>query len=201
MRPKEFSRLPGADVFHARYGLADAPTVLFMGRLQARKGVDILIEAFLAAEVEPARLLIVGPDEGMGPALRAMAGGDQRIVFTGYLDGSDRLAALAASDVFALPATGEGQSIALLEAMAAGLPVVISPGCFMDEVEPRGAGFVAEASVEAFAVKLRDLLRDGEKRREMGAKARSFAAEKHSWESVASELERVYLELLDASRS
>ncbi len=201
VRPKEFSQLPGADVFRARYGLADAPTVLFMGRLQARKGVDILIEAFLAAEVENARLLIVGPDEGMGPALRAISGGDPRIVFTGYLDGSERLAALAAGDVFALPATGEGQSIALLEAMAAGLPAVISPGCYMDEVDDYGAGFVAEASVEAFAAKLRELLRDGEKRREMGAEAWGFVAEKHSWESVTAALESVYLELIEASKS
>ncbi len=201
LRLKEFSQLPGAESFRARYGLANAPTVLFMGRLQARKGVDILVDAFLAADVKKARLLIVGPDEGMGSALRAMAGGDPRIVFTGYLDGSERLAALAGSDVFALPATGEGQSIALLEAMASGLPVVISPGCYMDEVDDHGAGFVAEASVEAFALKLRELLRDGETRRDMGAKARSLVAEKHSWESVAAALESVYLELLEASKS
>ena len=58
-----------------------------MGRLQARKGVDLLIKAFIAADVADARLLIVGPDEGMLPALQALAGGDSRIVFTGYLDG------------------------------------------------------------------------------------------------------------------
>ena len=60
--------------------------------------------------------------------------GDSRIVFTSYLDGEDRIGALAASDIFALPATGEGQPLAALEAMAASLPLVLSPGCNMDEV-------------------------------------------------------------------
>ena len=154
----EFASLPSADDFRARYRLGKAPTVLFMGRLQARKGVDVLINAFRAADVAESRLLIVGPDEGMLSTLRDLAAGDPRIAFAGYLSGDARLQALAASDIFALPATGEGQSIAVLEAMAAGMPVALSPGCNMDEVADYGAGFVLPASEEAFAVKLRVLL-------------------------------------------
>lgn len=192
---EEFSQISGAGAFRARYGLADAPTALFTGRLQARKGVDVLIEAFLTAEVEHSSLLIVGPDEGMLPRLKAIASDDPRIVFTGYLQGEDRLAALAASDVFALPATGEGQPLAALEAMAAGLPVIISPGCNLDEVEAWGTGFVVEATVEAFAEKLRQLLQDGALRREMGAKARRLVEARFTWERVVYELEQVYLDL------
>ena len=138
-RPTRFSVIPNgvrlgdfdkrelAADFRMRYDLGAAPTVLFMGRLQARKGVDVLIEAFKAADLAESRLLIVGPDEGVLPALKSLAGGDARIVFTGYLGGDARLGALAASDIFALPATGEGQPMAALEAMAAGLPVLLSP--------------------------------------------------------------------------
>lgn len=192
---EEFAQLSGAEGFRARYRLADAPTVLFMGRLQARKGVDVLIEAFLAAAVAHSRLLIVGPDEGMLPRLKAIAGGDPRIVFTDYLTGEDRLAALAASDVFALPATGEGQPLAALEALAAGRPVIVSPGCNLDEVADWSAGFVVEATARAFAEKLRALLGDGALRREMGAKACQLAEERFAWERVVDELEQVYLSL------
>ncbi|MCY3779642.1 MAG: glycosyltransferase [Chloroflexi bacterium] len=188
----EFSPLPAAAGFRERYRMGDSPTVLFLGRLQARKGVDILIKAFLAADVADSRLLIVGPDEGMMPQLRTLADGDPRIIFTGYLAGEARLDALAAGDIFALPANGEGQSIAVLEAMAAGLPVVISPGCNMDDVEAAGAGYVVEAAVEAFADSLRELLRDGEKQREMGAQARRLVEERHTWDKVAEALEGVY---------
>lgn len=193
---REFESLPAATNFRARFGLGTAPTVLYMGRLQARKGVDVLLRAFLAAEVADSRLLIAGPDEGMLGKLREMAAGDERIVFTGYLDGSERLEALAAAAVFALPAIGEGQSIAVLEALAAGLPVVLSPGCNMNEVADAGAGFVVEATAPAFADKLRLLLHDEQARQEMGAAARLLARERYSWTRAAADMERVYAGLL-----
>ncbi len=193
----EFSPLPAAARFRERYRMGDSPTVLFMGRLQARKGADVLIKAFLAADVADARLLIVGPDEGMLPQLRTLAGDDPRIIFTGYLAGEARLEALAAGAVFALPATGEGQSIAVLEALAAGMPVVISPGCNMDEVAAAGAGFVVEVSVEALAGKLRQLLTDGGLGRQMGARARKLAEASYSWGKIAVRLEEVYAGLLE----
>ncbi len=190
--PRELESLPAATDFRARFGLGAAPTVLYMGRLQARKGVDVLLRAFLAADVADSRLLIAGPDEGMLGRLRELAAGDERVVFAGYLDGSQRLEALAAGDVFALPAVGEGQSIAVLEALAAGLPVVLSPGCNMNEVADAEAGFVVEATVDAFAAALRRLLHDESLRQEMGAGARLLAREKYSWARAAADMERVY---------
>ena len=192
----EFSSLPPAADFRERHGLGAAPTVLYMGRLQARKGVDLLIEAFRAADVSESRLLIAGPDEGLLPRLKRLAAGDERISFAGYLDGSARLQAFAAADVFALPARGEGQSMAALEAMAAGLPALLSPGCNMDEVAAAGAGYVVEATVEAFADKLGDLLRQAELRREMGRRARQLVEARYSWDKVAAALERVYARLV-----
>ncbi|MCY3581637.1 MAG: glycosyltransferase [Chloroflexi bacterium] len=192
---REFASTPAAADFRARFGLGTAPTVLYLGRLQARKGVDVLLRAFLAADVVDSRLLIAGPDEGMLRTLRRLAAGDKRIVFAGYLDASERLSALGAADVFALPAIGEGQSIAVLEALAAGLPVALSPGCNMNEVAVAEAGFVTQATVAAFADKLRVLLRDELLRQQMGAAARQLARERYSWARVAAELERVYMDL------
>ena len=194
----EFAHLPSANDFRARYRLDQSPTVLFMGRLQARKGVDVLVKAFQAADVAESRLLVVGPDEGMLSTLRDLADGDPRIAFTGYLSGEARLQALAAGDIFAMPATGEGQSIAALEAMAAGMPVVLSTGCNMDEVADYGAGYVVQASVEAFAGRLRELLLDGDLRRQMAARARRLVEEKYTWDEVAKELERVYQGLVSS---
>lgn len=183
--------------FRERYALGNAPMALFMGRLHARKGVDVLIEAFKAAGVEDARLLIVGPDDGMLPTLKALAGDDGRIVFTGHLDGDARLGALAASDIFALPATGEGQPMAALEAMAAGLPVVISPGCNLDAVGKAGAGFVVEPTRTAFAGKLRELIQDGAIRGMMGRRASRLAGEKYSWRTTANAWVKTYQQLIE----
>lgn len=204
LRPIRFSVIPnGVDLgsfnrrelaaeFRKRYELGDAPAALFMGRLQKRKGADVLIKAFKAANVADSRLLIVGPDEGMLPVLKALAGGDPRIIFTGYLEGDARLGALAAGDIFALPAIGEGQPIAALEAMAAGAPVLLSPGCNLDEVEEAGAGYVVAATVDAFAEKLRLHLIDDAARRRMGERARQLVSERYRWDGVAERLENVY---------
>ncbi len=190
-----FNRRKLAAEFRQRYQLGDAPVALFMGRLQQRKGVDLLIEAFKAADVADSRLLIVGPDEGMMPLLKRLADGDQRIVFTGYLDGDARLGALAAGELFALPATGEGQPMAALEAMAASMPVLLSPGCNLDEVEAVGAGHVIDATVEDIADKLRLLFANESLRRKMGARARQLVDERYSWDGVAARLEDVYTSL------
>ena len=193
-----FADLPDAADFRRRYDLGEMPTVLFMGRLQRRKGLDVLIQAFQQANVEHSRLLIAGPDEGMMNAIQALAAGDERIAVAGYLSGEERWRALAAGDVFALPAVGEGLSIAALEAMAAEMPVILSPGCNMNEVEAAGAGYVAAASADAFAAKLRLLLADSDRRARMGKAARQLIAQKYTWDTIVIQLESVYSGLLQS---
>lgn len=188
--PDEFANLSGRESFRARYGLGDAPVSLFMGRLHARKGVDVLARAFLHADVPDARLVIAGPDEGMLPVLQSLH--DGRIVLTGYLDASQRLEALAAADVFCLPATGEGLSMAALEALASGLPSILSPGCNLPEAAEAGAALIVEPQVEPLAAALRELLGDAARRARMGAAARSLIRKRFTWQSVGARLEAVY---------
>jgi glycosyltransferase involved in cell wall biosynthesis len=171
--------------------------VLFMGRLHERKGLQLLIPAFAdAVKTAPdARLLIAGPDEGMSSTLEAqvnqcnLAG---RVIFTGMLTGDDRLAALAAADLFALPAVGEGFSMAVLEAMACGLPVLLTPGCNFPEVVDAGAGLVVERQVPALRGALCTLLTGGERRASMGRSARALIQARFTWSQVVTQLEDVY---------
>jgi glycosyltransferase involved in cell wall biosynthesis len=186
----EFAQLTGRDEFRARYGLGDAPVCLFLGRLHARKGVDVLVRAFVQANVPGARLVLAGPDEGMLAALEPLV--DARIVVTGYLSGAERLAALAAADVFCLPATGEGLSMAALEALAAGLPAILSPGCNLPEAAEAGAGVIVEPEAEPLAAALRDLLTDAPKRQVMSAAARELVRDRFTWGAAAAQLEQVY---------
>ena len=73
---REFEALPDASAFRARHGLGAAPTVLYLGRLQARKGVDLLLRAFQSADVADSRLVIAGPGRGhAGAAARSGGGG------------------------------------------------------------------------------------------------------------------------------
>jgi len=192
--PDAYGELAGRDAFRERYRLGDGPLCLFMGRLHPRKGVDVLAQAFKGANVPSARLVIVGPDEGLLATLQPLL--DERIVLTGYLGGDDRLAAFAAADLLALPAVGEGLPMVVLEAMAAGLPVVVSPGCNLPEVAAYSAGVEVEPSVEPLAIALRDLLTDASKRESMGQNARRLVRERFTWDAVAAQLEEVYAHLL-----
>ncbi|MCA0458815.1 MAG: glycosyltransferase [Chloroflexi bacterium] len=188
--PADYADLSGRGAFRAKYQLGDAPVCLFMARLHPRKGVGLLVEAFKAAGLPDARLVIAGPDEGMLDTLRPML--DARIVVTGYLGGADRLAAFAAADVLALPAVGEGLPMVVLEAMAAGLPVIVSPGCNLPEVVQHGAGLEVEAVVEPLSGALRSLLPDAARRARMGAAARALVNERFTWDAVAAQLEGLY---------
>ncbi len=188
--PAEYTNPSGREGFRARYGLGDAPVCLFMGRLHPRKGVGLLVEAFKAAHVPDARLVIVGPDEGMLDSLRQQV--DERIILTGYLGGADRLAAFAAADLLALPAVGEGLPMVVLEAMAAGLPVIVSPGCNLPEVPEYGAGLEVEAAVEPLTVVLQSVLADASRRGVMSHAARTLVNERFTWDSIAAQLEGLY---------
>ncbi|MBN1680351.1 MAG: glycosyltransferase [Anaerolineae bacterium] len=197
VRIEDFADLPPGEPFREQWNLGSGPVVLFLGRLHERKGLQFLIPAFAeAVQAAPqARLLIVGPDEGMLAVLRALVdahGLADHVIFTGMLTGDDKLAALAAADLFALPAVGEGFSMAVLEAMACGLPVLLTPGCNFPEVVDAGAGLVVPREIDALAHALRDVLTGDERRASMGRRARDLVQARFTWPQVVAQLDDVY---------
>lgn len=197
----DFAALPPGGPFRARWELGDGPVVLFLGRLHERKGLQLLIPAFarVVRDAPGARLLIVGPDEGMLPALQAQVRTHElagHVIFTGLLTGADKLAALAAADVFALPAVGEGFSMAVLEAMACGLPVLLTPGCNFPEAAEAGAGLIVAREVDALQAALHSLLTGSDHRAGMGHRARALVEAHYTWPQVAAQMLAAY----DATR-
>jgi glycosyltransferase involved in cell wall biosynthesis len=142
--------------FLARYPeLRGKRLLLFMGRLHPKKGCDLLLEAFAATLAEdPAwRLIFAGPDEVQWQsalAERAVALGiANRIVWTGMLRDAQKWGALAAAEVFALPSHQENFGIAVAEALACGVPVLISRAVnIWREIEAAHAGLVAPDTLE-----------------------------------------------------
>ncbi len=179
--------------FCARFDVSpDAPLALYLGRLHPRKGIDVLARAFSLADVPGARLALVGPDDGAVRRVRPLL--DERAIVTGYLEGALRGGALAAASVFALPALGgEGLSMAALEALAAGVPVLLSPACHLSEVEAAGAGQIIPSDPERLAEALRAALtRSPAERVRMGAAGRALVERRFTWERVAAAYEGVY---------
>jgi glycosyltransferase involved in cell wall biosynthesis len=194
----EFSELPERGVFRReRLNGYEDPVILFLGRLTFKKGIDLLIEAFARARRESfCRLVIAGPDdEGLEPSLRAVAercGVTDDVAFVGPVYGRDRLAALACADIWALASHTENFGVAVVEAMASGLPVVISPAVnIAAEVAAAQAGIVAELTAEAFANVLRALLADQNRRRTLADSARAFAG-RFEWRAIMPSLTEMY---------
>lgn len=152
---------PAVDAHALREAFLDAAPhlrnkriVLFLGRLHPKKGCDMLIHAFAehARETPDAHLLMAGPDNGnWQPALQAMAqshGIAHRVSWPGMLQGHLKWGAFHASDVFVLPSHQENFGVAVAEALACGLPVLVSDKVNVwREIESDRAGFVAPDTV------------------------------------------------------
>ena len=176
--------------------------ILFVGRLEKRKGVKYLLEAFrqVKQEIPDSRLIIVGP----GTRLRrryekhVMKNGLKDVVFTGLVPYEELPRYYKAADVFCAPATGrESFGIILLEAMAVGKPIVASNIEGYANVVSHGVDglLVPPADKESLAQALISLLADGSLRQKMGAKGRAKALE-HSWEQIAKKVLNYYVRVL-----
>ena len=177
--------------------------VLSVGRLEARKGVNHLIEAMAAVqrEVPDARLVLVGD----GPERRALAAHAEALnvdaLFTGQVEDADLPGYLHASDVVCAPAVGgESFGIVLLEAMACGKAIVASRIEGYDAVVGGGdcAALVEPGDRRALADAIVSILRDANLRRALSLRAER-AAQRFDWSTIAARLEAIYLRL--AARS
>jgi glycosyltransferase involved in cell wall biosynthesis len=189
--PEEFSTLPAAGTFRrAHPGLGDRPFVLFLSRLHAKKGLDILAAAFteLAGRLPDVHLVVAGPDEGAGKSFAAAIatrGLSARVFVVGPLYGRDKLAALVDSAVFCLPSRQEGFSIAITEALAVGRPVVISQACHFPEVGAAGAGHVTSLDPSRIAEALEAVLNDRKAAEAMGERGRALVLSRFTWPKIA----------------
>ena len=136
------------DKFFERYPeLRDKRVLLFLGRLHPKKGCDILIDAFAQVADDSVALVLAGPDQvGWQAELQQRAEQlkvSTRVIFPGMLQGEMKRAALAAADAFVLPSHQENFGMAVVECLAAGLPVLISNRInIWREIDQDRAGYV-----------------------------------------------------------
>ena len=177
-------------------------TILFLGRLDPKKGLDLLLPAFArVVAVRPdARLLIVG--DGAPAFTLALKNTvrelclESRVVFTGLLTGAGRREAWRKASVFALPSRTENFGISVVEAMERGLAVVISDQVGIhDEISSRHAGLVVRCEIGELADAILRLLGDTELRQSLGASARVASQALYSPASVARLLANLYADV------
>jgi len=207
----EFQDLPGPEIFFRRFPQADGRTlVLFLSRLDPKKGLDLLLPVFARVrQKHPAAMLVIAGDgqadfvAGLHEQAREL-GLAEDIIWTGFVSGQDKLSALAAATVFILPSYSENFGIALVEAMAAGLPCLTTPGVAL-AVDVQACApdvlVVVPAEVGPLAGALDQLLGDAGRRAQLGADARRLVAEKYTVSAMGSALVKLYEIILARRKS
>ncbi len=202
-----YNQLPSTIQFDTKFPDFRADkSILFLSRIDAKKGLDLLLPAFKQVQSKHTgvKLIIAGDGE---PALidelknlaKELAIEDS-ILWTGFLFGRFRLKAMAKATVFCLPSRSENFGMALLEAMAAGLPCVATDQVALSiGAAKAGAVCMTPVAAEPLAEALNALLSNEQMCRDLSVKAQKFAADFHSMSVIARRLKVFYERLCDSS--
>jgi glycosyltransferase involved in cell wall biosynthesis len=170
-------------------------TLLFLGRINWKKGLEFLLDA--VKEIADVQVVIAGnDDEELTPKLRAQAarnGIADRIDFRGPVVGGAKDELLRTSTALVLPSLSENFGNVVLEAMAVGMPVIVTPEVGLaNDVQSAGAGIVTSNQPAALSAAIRRLLSDSEARMTMGSRGRELVQSRFTWDRVAAEMEQHY---------
>ena len=198
-----YERLPPRGAFRAAVPGLDGPFLLFLGRLSRQKGLDLLLPAFqrLLRTRPDLRLVLAGPDhEGYQADVRALAqrlGVAERVLFPGLISGDVKLAAFVDADLFVLPSYAENFGGVIIEALACGLPVVISDQVNIHhELSDAGAATVVTCSIDAVAAGIDAALADTGNRRRIAALGPAMVRDRYGWDTIVPRLIARYTEAI-----
>jgi glycosyltransferase involved in cell wall biosynthesis len=196
IRPVSVASSEAGLALRARHDLSPTDRVaLFVGRITAKKRIEDIIRAISGLG---AHLFIAGnPDAEPDYAalLRAeafSAGCSSRVHWLGFMDEAAKAAAYAAADCFVHASESEGMALAILEAMSAGLPVVVTQGCYMAEAARAGALIECASGPAALTDALRPLLMDLDLAQKQGRRGQAYVAAAHDWANLARRSLQIY---------
>jgi glycosyltransferase involved in cell wall biosynthesis len=199
----EYQTLPNPQLFYQRFpNTRCQKLILFLGRIDPKKGLDLLAPAFAKAyqKFPDIHLIVAGPDSinFMPTATKYFQDANcaDAVTFTGMLKGELKLAALAAANIYVAPSYSEGFSMSVLEGMASGLPCIITTGCNFPEAAMAQVAHVVNIDLESIANALINCLENPQQAKEMGSKARQFVFDNYTWDIAAKKLVKVYKHIL-----
>ena len=185
---------------------ADEPIILFLSRLHPKKGLDYLIPALGKLSHYRFTFILAGsgdPDyENEIKSLLVSEGIQNRTHLTGFIKGEIKDLLMQGADLFALTSYSENFGISVLESLAAGTPVIITPGVALsDIVEQQQIGSVAELDVNEISAAIQHFLDNPQEAKKMGDCARQFILDNYTWDRIALKMISVYQNLIDFSDS
>jgi glycosyltransferase involved in cell wall biosynthesis len=177
--------------------------VLYLARLHEMKGPDRLVYAFAellatGSELENCRLVLAGPDFGAQSALQAQVlrlGLQDKVVFPGGVYDAAKRSLYQRATLVCQPSRYEAFSLSLLEALAAGVPVVTTPEANFPEIQSRGAGIICSGEPHELTQSMLLILTNPELRAQMGERGKMLVRENYTWDRIAARALQTYTEL------
>lgn len=177
---------------------SDSRTLLFLGRIHPVKGLDMLLPAWRVVQdrFPEWKLRIVGPDnrgylaqvQRLASELRL-----ERIEFSGALYGKQKSLAYGQADLFVLPSYSENFGMTVAEALAAGIPAIVTKGAPWSDLEAHGAGWWIGIGIDPLVACLQDALsRSTDNLGEMGLRGRAWMDAEYSWAHVGRQMVETY---------
>lgn len=180
------------------------PIVLFLSRLHYKKRPDLLIRSLrkLALHQTKFHLILAGTGEPEYVQylqnLVLESGLTQQTTFSGFVTGKDKNLLLQGSDLFVLPSFSENFGIAVAEALAHELPVIITPDIqIAPEISLANAGLIVPGEEEAMANAIAKLLDNPEQRYQLSENGQKLVKQRYSWNIIASQLTEVYRTIIE----
>lgn len=200
---------PAPGTFRKRFlSSSNERILLFMGRINPVKQLDLLIRSFaqLVDEFSDTVLVIAGPDENEHTkqlkSLTDSLGINEKVLFTGGLQKADVVAALFDAECFILPSLHENFGVAVVEAMAAGTPVIVSDRVGLAQfVSESRSGMVTKADLESFTSSIRFMLDNPVLAAEMGMRGRELALRHFNWETLVPRITAAYQTTINGNAS
>jgi glycosyltransferase involved in cell wall biosynthesis len=194
-----------SDVFRPANGRRDRGLITWVGRFVPEKNLTCLIRALALLRQRGKKLDMIlagdGPERArlIAFARKQQLGND--ISFPGILSKHEVVDLLQKSTVFALPSATEALPLAVLEAMSAGVPVIVSRGLGLEGAVD-GAGLFADPRIpEEWTQRIESLLDDADLRRTVGQRGRELALRRYDWHIVAERLEKLFLSVVEESHA
>lgn len=184
-----------------RYKLVQGiPILVFLSRIHPKKGLELLLQSIASLDVDTRpQLLIAGDgDQAYLQQLTEMVSelGLDKIYFVGFVQGTEKNLLLQGADIFALTSYSENFGIVVLEALAAGLPVLLcKPVALSTNVAQAKLGYVADTNVDSISDALRLALDDLENEISYSERTKDFVAQHHQWPAIGRQLRALYEEL------
>jgi glycosyltransferase involved in cell wall biosynthesis len=180
---------------------ADEPVILFLSRLHPKKGLDYLIKALGKLTHHRFTFVLAGSGakeyEAEIESLLVETGIRDRTHLAGFVAGETKNLFMQGSDLFVLTSHSENFGVAVLEALAVGVPVLVTPGVALASVvQENQLGYIAEKDVLAIAEAVDNYLSNPQAGKDMGDRARQIIIEKYTWEKISSDLLAIYRSIL-----